>query len=216
MNVKAFALVSVGSLAFAAAAPAAISGDGVVTLESNDGVNDVWRVWVISDDAADQMLAVNGDANVSPLIFTADSALVNDGNMYAQSDRLRPANQGSDSYVALGDSVAAGNVSFSPNFLGYTGAYGPRAIVGSFFSQADNGGYFDSNPTTEVNPLEGRILIAQFILAEGSTFTYSGTVSYNDAAGTLTNVRFSASNVPAPGALALLGLAGIVGSRRRR
>ena len=99
-----------------------------------------------------------------------------------------------------------------PSFLESNADANGAIVNGSSFTQADNGGYFDSNPSSA--EVGGSILIAQFTFAEGSTWTYTGTSDFNAGGDTLTNVGFSVSNVPAPGALALLGLAGF--GRRRR
>ena len=63
-------------------------------------------------------------------------------------------------------------------------------------------------------------------LQRNSTFTYNATTSVWDLATTNNNGwdeftsgtfdQFSAAVVPAPGALALLGVAGLAGGRRRR
>lgn len=50
-------------------------------------------------------------------------------------------------------------------------------------------------------------------LAEG---TYSLFIQSALATGTYTNTTYATFNIPAPGAMALLGAAGLVGSRRRR
>ena len=121
--------------------------------------------------------------------------------------------QPGDSWVTIGEGDAnGGETQFSPGFLeGQGDAFG-ALISGDGFLQADNGGYFDSNPSTSVEGTS--ILVAQFTFAEGTTWTYTGTSDFNAGGTDLTNAAFSVSNIPAPGALALLGLAGL--GRRRR
>ena len=59
------------------------------------------------------------------------------------------------------------------------------------------------------------ILIAQLTVAAGEDITFGGTASFNGDGGALTFAEFSVTTVPAPGALALLGLAGL-GRRREQ
>ena len=115
--------------------------------------------------------------------------------------------------MTIGEGNAnGGETQFSPGFLeGQGDAFG-ALISGDGFLQADNGGYFDSNPSTAVEGTS--ILIAQFTFAAGSTWTYTGTSDYNANGTDLTSAAFLVTNVPAPSALALLGLAGL--GRRRR
>ena len=111
------------------------------------------------------------------------------------------------------------DVAFSPGFLGGDGVQ--SVIKGSFFSQPDNGGYFDQDPGTPVLPGGGpgeadEILIAQFRLPEGTEWFLQGTADYvPGGADGFVSERFRI-DIPAPGALTLFGLAGVVGARRRR
>jgi hypothetical protein len=58
-------------------------------------------------------------------------------------------------------------------------------------------------------------VIAQFTIAAGEVGMYEGTVDWQGQGAGFTSDTFSVM-VPAPGAMALLGLAGLAGSRRRR
>ena len=162
----------------------------------------------------DKQLAVSGNANFSALQLTASSSLIQKHLVPAvPADVPGPLAQPGDSWVTIGEGNAnGGETQFSPGFLeGQGDAFG-ALISGDGFLQADNGGYFDSNPSTSVEGTS--ILIAQFTFAEGTTWTYTGTSDFNAGGTDLTNAAFSVSNIPAPGALALLGLAGL--GRRRR
>jgi len=210
---KALALAGLGSLAVAGAASASFSGAVIESLgELTPGVT-TYRVYVDYSNPADKLLAISGNAAVSALSFTADSPLVN-ASLFAglaQEDFYQPfpISQNWDSYVIIG-STATHNTQMSPGFLGGNGV--TSVIQGSSFSQANNGGYFDSNPGTPEQG--GHILIAQFSLATGSNFTYCGTADSSQG-GQLNNDAFCVTTVPAPGALALLGLAGLASRRRR-
>ena len=89
-----------------------------------------------------------------------------------------------------------------------------QVINGSSFIWENNGGYFDSDPGSGAFDTGSGILIAQLTVASGEDITFGGTASFNSAAGELSFASFSVTTVPAPGALALLGLAGL--GRRRR
>jgi hypothetical protein len=86
-------------------------------------------------------------------------------------------------------------------------------INGTSFIQEDNGGWFDFDPGTVENG--GEILIAQFTIADGAgPVVFTGTVDYTPGGeGDFVSEAFF---IPAPGAAALLGLAGLAGTRRRR
>ena len=167
----------------------------------------------------DQLLAVNGDSDISPLIFDSTTPLVQNNLFEGNSpfdDFPGPGDKGGDSWVVLG-SPDTHNTRFSPGFLGQQGM--ESVILGKHFEQLDNGGYFDSNPGTEELPDENmEIQIAQFSidLGEGGEhFSYQGTASFNLGGGELTGRAFQVL-LPSPSALALFGLAAVASRRRRR
>ena len=173
-----------------------------------------YQIFLNYNNPLDKQLAVSGNSNISALELTASSPLIQKHLVAAvPADVPGPLALPGDSWVSIGEGIAnGGETQFSPGFLeGQGDAFG-ALISGDGFLQADNGGYFDSNPSTSVEGTS--ILIAQFTFAEGTTWTYTGTSDFNAGGTDLTNAAFSVSNIPAPGALALLGLAGL--GRRRR
>jgi MYXO-CTERM domain-containing protein len=173
-----------------------------------------YKIFLNYDNPLDKQLAVSGNANFSALQLTASSDLIQKHLVPAvPADVPGALAQPGDSWVTIGEGDAnGGETQFSPGFLeGQGDAFG-ALISGDGFLQADNGGYFDSNPSTSVEGTS--ILIAQFTFAAGSTWTYTGTSDFNANGTDLTSAAFSVTNVPAPSALALLGLAGL--GRRRR
>ncbi|MFK7960437.1 MAG: hypothetical protein AB8G96_07915 [Phycisphaerales bacterium] len=171
------------------------------------------------DNPVDRLLAISGNDTVSPLMFTADRPLVQDTTIFIgtglhDTPAVAAIAGANDSWVTIGGDYANGfsDTSFSPGFLGG----GPGDLIsGSSFVQETNGGYFDENPGTTENG--GTVAIAQFTLAaDVSVAEYMGTVDYVNAAGEQISEAFSINLIPAPGALALLGLAGLAGTRRRR
>ena len=173
-----------------------------------------YKIFLNYDNPLDKQLAVSGNANFSALQLTASSDLIQKHLVPAvPADVPGALAQPGDSWVTIGEGDAnGGETQFSPGFLAGQGDAFGALISGDGFLQADNGGYFDSNPSTAVEGTS--ILIAQFTFAAHSTWTYTGTSDFNANGTDLTSAAFSVTNVPAPSALALLGLAGL--GRRRR
>jgi hypothetical protein len=131
-----------------------------------------------------------------------------------------------DSFLLIGGNPAGTNSSNAdPSWnSGGTGAHVGSSIGWSRADLVNNGtlGWFNSSPPN----LQGRVgtapntatqvKIGQFMLSAGhETRTYTLTAGYNNGAGG--SVQFFTGNfvLPAPGAIALLGLAGLAGRRRR-
>lgn len=173
-----------------------------------------YKIFLNYSNPLDKQLAVSGNANFSALQLTASSDLIQKHLVpTVPADVPGPLALPGDSWVTIGEGNANGQeTQFSPGFLDGQADASGAFISGNGFVQDDNGGYFDSNPSTSVEGTS--ILIAQFTFAEGSTWTYTGTSDFNANGTDLTNAAFSVTNIPAPGALALLGLAGL--GRRRR
>ena len=187
------------------------------TVENLVAGYDTYKVFVNFSNPLDKMLAVNGDLengyaalsyNGGELYNVGAFGILDDDT--GQYQNTPGANVLGDSFLTLGDQ--ASDVQFSPNFLG--GVAGQSVVNGTSFIQENNGGYFDSNPGTGIFDGGSGVLIAQLTVASGEDITFTGTASFNDANGGLTAAAFSVTTVPAPGALALLGLAGL--GRRRR
>ena len=129
-----------------------------------------------------------------------------------------------DSWVTVGSTDFMGNdTNYTPNFAGQMNPF--NVIKGNALNEVD-GLVFDSDPITPV--LGGDVVMAQFTLPgvqgggpgdpDHNGFHLEGIVAWNPfpGAGPFQVSTFLVSNIPAPGALALLGLAGLAGARRRR
>lgn len=217
---KIAAIAGLAAVAASGAASAAFTNVTAIATETMVGGSPTitYRLFANFDNPADRLLAISGNAGVSALMFQSDTPLVQDSAIIGAGLHDTPANPAiagpNDSWVTIGGDVANGltDTSFSPGFLGGPGG---DLISGTSFMQADNGGYFDSNPGTAENG--GSVVIAQFTLAaDVSVAEYMGTVDYVDAAGDQISEAFAINLIPAPGAMALLGLAGLAGTRRRR
>ena len=218
MNVKALALTGVASFIVAGSAQAAFTGVTADLVDSSGGLN-TWRLFAIFDDPTDQILAVSG-TQAMPLDFSTSSVggLVNDGGAFTglkQEDFAAfPLTGARDPYLTLGITTFAGQYTdYSRSFLNNDGVTSVLVNGLTAFTD-DNDGWFDSNPGS---PNTGTsILIAQFTVGSdnGGNIALSGNVDWQNP--DLTSNTFSINTAPAPGALALLGLAGLAGSRRRR
>ena len=178
------------------------------------------RIFVNFDNATDNLLSVSGNSQIAGLEFSSTHALFQDEGPFeglSLGDRPHFFDEtGADSWVSIGGNWMAGlsDTSFSPGFLGGDGI--ASVINGTSFVQADNGGYFDSNPGT---PETGSVIIAQFTLPlTTQSANFSGTVSYSDGSDIPVDQAFSASLfTPNPGALAVLSLTLFrTGTRTRR
>jgi MYXO-CTERM domain-containing protein len=120
-----------------------------------------------------------------------------------------------DSFVMIGGPVGGTNTtSLDPNFSPGTGP-----------TIAPLAGWFNSNPPNlqgRVDPATLRTQIGRFVVVGITTsrsLSFAAEMSWNEGLGTQGGNgqgSFSAAFVPAPGAVALLALGGLVGGRRRR
>jgi len=156
-----------------------------------------YKIYLNYDNPLDKQLAVSGNAAFSALQLTASSPLIQKHLVEAvPTDVPGALALPGDSWVTIGEGLAnGGETQFSPGFLeGQGDAFG-ALISGDGFLQADNGGYFDSNPSTGVFDAGSGILIAQFTFVEGTTWNYIGISVFNANGTDLTEVAFSVGNV---------------------
>jgi hypothetical protein len=176
------------------------------------------RVYAEFDNPADFLISGSGSPG-NPLWATSTNGafyapLVGDG-LTAPMD-LTPGgiwmNQW-DTYVTIGLDTATGDATgVSPGF-----AAAVANLTANF--STTNAAWFvtPADPQGTAGNYPGNmVLMAQFTVADTNGPTMGGWgVQWNDAQGvtTLTYAEFEC--IPAPGVLALLGLAGLVGRRRR-
>jgi hypothetical protein len=246
MKVNAFALTAAAAPLFiAGAAQAGIVGLTVRFVDPTSaaqagGANGTWaangypsllldtyRVYA-QFNAADSVLAV-GDLFIggtvfnlstdSPTFFNSIGAFGNNGLQKPTDFTVIPGPMG---YTAQWDSYltidALGAVSLAPGLttaLGAT-AMGMGGLVGNSFA-IDNTGWSTTpaGNNTVFNPSSGfhEAPILQLTVDEGDNVWGDDIIITTSTANT---GPFSFHSIPAPGALALLGLAGLTGSSRRR
>jgi hypothetical protein len=226
---KKFVLTGIAAAAVAASASADITGamtvDYVVTAEDFGGTMvtvNVSDLYLTSNDAADTALniynmsmASTGQVSYFQSVTGTGWMPTNLGTIF-DTEALRRA----DSFVTIGGFAfdaepeqapgAGAGTGLDPNFGGNTAAY-----------PGDLAGWYNGSPPS----LNGQVgdtaaglgvLVGRF--AFDGDFDLSGSelfVTWNQGLGTPGNQAGFIVNVPAPGAVALLGLAGLTGRRRR-
>jgi hypothetical protein len=205
--------------------------------------HDVWRVYATFSNAGDQLVSVAGSANLGDLILEsrnanddgAGSAFYN--NAFGGALAPSAAAIGSDPNAAW-DTFATIGVSVSDQApFGDTTTLAPLtpSIAGTTYIVSDGGWYAPPTILTpaEINnpqTLAGfagdgdgalRVLMMQLTTVAGGNVRGTVAISYRldgalagDPGITIGGQTFN--SFPAPGALALLGLAGLCGTRRRR
>ncbi len=237
-------IASLAGLAVAGSASATFVGFVVVTTQVTTGgvLLDQHKIFARFNGPTDTVLnvfnlAYNGSSSAADpygQFYHKDNSDYSGGVLGQQYGTWAPQLTGSatlnrpfDSFLVIGGTASATNsTSADPSWN--SGGSGTHAGNASGWNRADlldNGtmGWFNSSPPT----LQGRVgvapntatdvLLAQFVIDRGGNFgVWSLTVGYNDGvAGSAVQFATNTFGVPAPGALALLGLAGFAGRRRR-
>ena len=191
----------------------------------------------VSGYVVDLYLEFDGDADVMLNVYNFNDS--NSGAAYFQgltAPGWAPNEQGSifetevsqsfDSFIAIGGVTAdgangplqmAGNgVSVDPNFGG-----------NSAIAPAADAGWYNGNPNNPIGQVVATnftttgfgVFLGRFSVQDSSGFSMVGSTgfaTYNQGVGTAgVQEGFTVVDIPAPGALALLGLAGLASRRRR-
>jgi len=207
-------MISVGSgvgvLLLAGTASAAYQGMSA-DLHASSAYGDTYRIYV-DLDAGDRLDAVYGSAD-NPLAL-GGPGLYQNGFGGDMSTNINPLLMGAfpsleyDSWVTIGLSDMDGNV------------LAQQGVDFSNFGDevsTSNGSWYVTPDDAQGEEINGRVLIAQLTMSGGgSDSDLYGNLNFQ---GKLADGSTWSANdqwLPAPGALALLGLAGIAGRRRRR
>ncbi|MEE8154408.1 MAG: hypothetical protein V3T53_05555 [Phycisphaerales bacterium] len=209
---------ALGSLALAVSASGQFTGATIEEIDLGAPEGFVTYRVVAHFEGPDLLLAWGGIPGVAVLdFFTGNGVnLLNAGGEFdgliAEDFAAFPISEAYDSWVTAGATEHKGNAT---EYTGFGGDGIHAVIVGNSFG-GDDALVFNSNPK---NPWNGPdVVMAQFTLPEGNGFHLEGMVGWALAgAGTgFESTPFVVDNIPAPGAFALVGLAGLVNSRRRR
>ena len=201
------------------------------TQNTNSGVNlDVYTVWARFNGSTDTVLnAFNFnrvDGTATNMFYHRDLNSTSSNVLTKTAGTWSPSQVGSatlnrpfDSYLTIGGNpVGTNSTNADPSWPAAGGSWGRPDVPTGF-----NIGWFNSNPPN----LQGRVgsagntatdvRLGQFSVdrdANGGTWNLK--IGYNSGvAGAPVQFAESTFSLPAPGAMALLGLAGLAGRRRR-
>ena len=215
-----------GSLLLAGTADAAytgLSGEQFGVNVMIDGTEwQVWRVYANVDNPLDAIQAISGNA-VNPIVIQTNMGSFYQNKVFGVQHNIEEPvgflaadpNLAFDTFVTIGTPVLVpedGMGNGGPTQL--QGFATPGFAAGSLM--ITNGAWFRTpgNNLTIAGP-DLRVLIGQFTFERGATVDGVVRVAGNFD-GESTQFIGQTFFLPAPGALALLGLAGIAGGRRRR
>ncbi len=211
-NLKLLGLTAgVGSLVLAGSASADFIGFDIETIDSGLGVGTTYRIYA-TVDAGGEVDAVYGDEVNALSIQSTTSFYQNSFGGYGTPSAALFAFFPSleyDSFVTIGLLDDAGDAMMDIG-IDWSGFESGGAIY------TDNGTWFATPNEAQVQEVGGRVLIAQ-LTSDGDV---SGTLNLQgkeeDTSINWNALGVSFDTVPAPGALALLGLAGLASRRRRK
>ena len=192
------------------------------------GSFDVYKIYARFNGPTDTILNafnLNGLAGAPMAAFYhKDNASGNSGSLSSGFGTWNPALTGSatqnrpfDSYLTIGGVASATNgTSADPSWgspLSWNRPDIPNNVNAGWFAP---GGSIAGRVGQAGNTADS-VILGQFVVAAGTTFGngYSITIGYNSGIAGAPVQFANGSFLPAPGAIALLGLAGLTGRRRR-
>jgi hypothetical protein len=206
----------------------------VKTQSTNSGVLlDVYTLYARFNGATDTVLnAFNfnrTDGAATNLFYHKDNAYLNSGVLMKDFGTWNPSQTGSitlnrpfDSYLTIGGLAAPTNATNADPSWGNPDSWNRPDVP-----NGANAGWFNSNPPSNAgrvginNNLADSVRLGQFVMdRDAAGTTWNLKIGYNSGVAGAP-VQFAESTfvlglpVPAPGAIALLGLAGLAGRRRR-
>ncbi|MEE3002351.1 MAG: hypothetical protein VX908_06640 [Planctomycetota bacterium] len=197
----------VGVLLLAGTASAAYQGMSA-DLHATSAYGDTYRIYV-DLDAGDRLDAVYGSSENGLVLGGAD--VYQNGFGGNMSTNINPllldtfASLHFDSWVTIGLTDSDDNA-LSQQGVDFTN-FGNEVTT-------SNGSWYVTPDDAQGEEIGGRVLIAQLTVSSGDSLY--GNLNFQGKLADGSNWGATDQWLPAPGALALLGLAGIAGRRRRR
>jgi hypothetical protein len=221
-----------GSLVVAGSASAALTDMFFEEIDNGNPDYVTYRVLASFDDLTDKIQAFAG-LEGQPLYWQTDvaSGLYNDdGDFGTGHIQDIPFGNGDnldiDTWMTIGQigGFDFSGVSFSPDFLGVPGGENLQVLTTGLTSFSDDDsavfipGAAKLVTTWGDNDVPVHVALAQFTVASSAAaevyMEFGALIQWADEGGT-TYQDYHVAIVPGPGALALLGLAGLIGRRRR-
>ena len=234
-------LAALAALSFSVPASAAFVGWSALTRV--DAATSTVFVDVVAnfDSSADRALNVfNANISVSGAQFLQDTSI----GRKAWAPQIGQTSRDRDSFMTIGmfetsEATFAASTAGDPNFTGTPGAWSGTPLSAPSTSIPPNAGWYTSNPTSTENVAfdlstvedgdwQNRqagfgVWVAHFALdqsaiAAGASISFGAKVGYKASAAPGSAIIGNDTQtflIPAPGALALLGAAGLIGSRAR-
>ena len=222
MNMKRASIFAgtVGGFAIASSALAGMNGLSA-DLVGEDLVAGTYTVRVYAEVDADNRL----DAVFGNSVYALSMTYLNGASAYQNSLGGNTSQAINPAFFPLAPSlewdsyVTIGNLYNTDNALQDIGIdWSGWEAGGDLY--ADNGTWFITPADPQGEAVGGRVLVAQFTTFAGDgevDIVFSGGFQGKDASGDTWQSGHSIDiAIPAPGAIALLGLAGLAGRRRRR
>ena len=214
MNSSIFA----GTVAtFALVATASASPYLGMSIESVDNggviVGDTYRIYVNLEDGG-RVDAVFGNASDTLTIGVDGGSFVQSPYGGNTSQDINPAFFGVFASIEFESFVTIGQLTNVDNALNNIGIDWSAFEAGGDLV-TDNGSWFVTPDDPQGAESGNRVLIGQFTVTSGASVIGQVSLQGKDADGVTWQAN-GVSWVPAPGALALLGVAGFAGRRRRR
>ncbi|MDY7110630.1 MAG: hypothetical protein SYC29_18510 [Planctomycetota bacterium] len=221
-----------GSFVVAGSASAALTDMYFSEVDNGNPDYVTYRVLASFDNTTDKIQAFAGLAG-QPLYWQTDvaSGIYNDdGDFGTGHIQDIPFGNGTnldiDTWMTLGQvgGFDFSGVAFSPDFLGIPGGEDLQVLTDGLtsFSDEDSAVFIPGAAkvvtTWGDNEVPIEVALAQFTVASSAAsqvyMEFGAVIQWQDESGNNIQDYYTAV-VPAPGALALLGLAGLIGRRRR-
>ena len=221
---KSTYMTAIGAMALTAGVAMASPFQGLTLELHNSGAQgESYRLYA-NLDAGARVDAVYGNAQGVLSIYAAEGSIYHDAAGGATSQAINSAffqfvpSMEWDSYVSIGALYSNGDP-FGGNNLNDIGIdWGVWEGGGDLYT--DNGSWFVTPDDPQGEEVNGQVFLGQFTISggNGSSFDLQGQINLQgkDANGDTWNEIGAPINFPSPGALALLGIGGFFGPRRRR